>query len=329
MSRLRLTLAISEYDHVRDLLSGAVPVNGIDLIPLLYETEEIFYRFSRHREWDISEMSMGKYVSLIASGDRSLTAIPVFPSRFFRQSACYVRLDGPVQRPEDLRGRRIGVPEWTQTAGIYARAWLTHQVGLPLQDIAWVRGGINEPGREESFSLNLPSGVNLQVETEQSLNEMLLNGDLDAIITAHPPRAYKSPGAGIGHLVRDIRQVEQDYFRDTGIFPIMHVMAIKRAVFEEHPWVAMNLLDAFEAAKQRSMDRMSTLAASRTPIPWAYEAVREARELFGEDWLPYGIEANRTTLEAFLKFCYEQGTAEVLVSVDDLFPAQVSGRFKV
>ena len=329
MSRLQLTLAISEYDHVRDLANGTIVPNGIDIIPLLYDVEEIFYRFTLYREWDLSEMSMGKYTSLIASGDDTLIAIPVFPSRMFRQSSCFVRAGGPVQSPEDLRGKRIGIPEWTQTAGIYSRAWIAHDIGIDLADIHWIRGGVNQPGREEKVSVDLPAGVELKIEAERSLNDMLISGDIDALLTAHPPAAFEQNDPAVKQLVENYPEVEEAYYRATGIFPIMHVIAIKRDVFDAHPWIAMNLFDTFEEAKRRSYERVLSLTASRIPIPWGFEFARRAQKLFGDDWMPYGLEANRTTLEAFLRFSFEQGTTCRHLAPEELFPEELTGRFKV
>ena len=146
MADLRVTMAISDYEHTRDIVHGVVRPTGIELACFVFEVEEIFYRFTRHREWDVSELSMGKYVALKASGDETLTAIPVFPSRFFRQSSIYVLADSPLAAPEDLAGKKVGVPEWAQTAGIYARGWLVHDVGIPLRDIDWYQAGVNDPG---------------------------------------------------------------------------------------------------------------------------------------------------------------------------------------
>jgi 4,5-dihydroxyphthalate decarboxylase len=329
MPSLPLTLAISEYDHVRDLVSGRVKPEGIDLTALVLSIEEIFYRFTVYREWDVSEMAMGKYVSQRSQGDASLTAIPAFPSRMFRHSSIYVRSDGPVKTPADLKGRRVGIPEWAQTAAIYSRGLLEHQYGLKLADIAWVQAGVNEPGRTEKVALKLPTGVTVERPVEKSLNGMLLAGELDAVMTAHAPAAFEAGDPRVQRLFADFMAVELAYWRETGIFPIMHCIAIQTRVLEAHPWIAMNLLTAFEAAKRRSVARAFEATASRFPIPWSHERASLAAPLFGNDYWPYGIEPNRVTLAAFLNYAHEQGVCHRLMSPEELFPPAVASAFKV
>src|SRR5215470_11141346 len=329
MSLLPLTLAISEYDHVRDLVSGRVKPEGIELRALVLPIEEIFYRFTLHREWDVSEMAMGKYVALRSQGDTSLSAIPVFPSRMFRHSSIYVRSDGPVKAPADLKGRRVGVPEWAQTAAIYSRGLLVHQYGLNLADIAWVQAGVNEPGRTEKVALNLPAGVTVERPAEKTLNGMLLAGELDAVMTAHAPAAFEAGDPRVARLFPDFMPVELAYWRETGIFPIMHCVAIETRVLEAHPWVAMNLLTAFEAAKRRSVARAFEATASRFPIPWSHERASLAAPLFDYEYWPYGIEPNRATLEAFLSYAHEQGVCHRRLTPEELFPPEVASSFKV
>ena len=204
MRRVHLTLAISDYDQVRELTSGAIEPEGIELTCLNLSVEEIFYRFVSFREWDVSELSMAKYVALTSQGDASLAAIPVFPSRIFRHSSFYVRRDGAVREPADLAGRRVGVPEWAQTAGIYARGVLMHQYGVRLEDIDWYQAGVNQPGREEKVDLRLPPGVRLTPAPDRTLDQMLLAGDLAAIITAHPPTSFKARHPDVVQLFPDV-----------------------------------------------------------------------------------------------------------------------------
>ena len=329
MAKLQLTYAASDYDHTRDLVSGKVRVEGIELNCLDLSIEETFFRFTKFREWDVSEMSMGKYVALVSQNDPGITAIPVFPSRVFRQSSVYIKRGGPIKRAEDLRGKRIGVPEWAQTAAVYSRGWLMHDIGIPLAEVKWVQAGVNQPGRVEKVELNLPKGVAIDRKPDRSLNDMLLKGEIEAALTAHAPEAFEHGHPDIVRLYPNYREVEEAYYRKTGIFPIMHVIALKRPVFEQHRWMAMNLFRAFEAAKANSMARAQEITASRFPFAWHFEAVARARELFGEDFLPYGVEPNRRTLEAFTQYAHEQGVAMRRVAVEELFPAEVLSTFKV
>jgi 4,5-dihydroxyphthalate decarboxylase len=326
--KLALTLAISDYDHVRDLVSGEVRPQGIELTCLQLPVEEIFFRFTAFREWHLSEMSMAKYSSLRASGDDTLTAIPVFPSRVFRHSSFFVRPDSDIKRPEDLAGRRVGVPEWAQTAGVYARGVLMHEYGVGLDQVQWVQGGVNEPGRQEQAPLQLPAGVDLTVDRERSLNDMVLDGTLDAVISAHPPEAYEDGSGRLVHLIPDYVEAERDWYRRTGIFPIMHIVAMRRDVFDANRWAAMELLKAFNAARMRSLERIGSLTASRIALPWSPQQVAAAQEEFGELW-PYGIEANRTTLDAFLGFCHEQGICGRRLQPEDLVPDEVQREFRI
>jgi 4,5-dihydroxyphthalate decarboxylase len=326
MGKVSLTLAIGDYEHTRDLATGQVPVQGVSLNVLHLPPEEAFYRFTFYREWEVSEMSMGKYVSLRSQNDKTITAIPVFPSRVFRQSMIYVAKDSEFAKPEQLKGRRIGVPEWAQTAVIYARGYLAHQAKVPVASIDWVQAGVNDPGRVEKVKLKLPKGVRLRREPERSLNDMLLAGDLDAVLSARPPRAF---GKGIRRLFPDYEAVEQAYFEKTGVFPIMHVIVVKTDVLESHPWLAMNLYKAFEEAKQRSIARLSDITASHAPFAWLGPYTERMKRLFGEDFWPYGLEKNRTTLQAFVDFAYEQGVCHRRLDLEELFPKQVLTSFRV
>ena len=329
MSRLPLTFAASEYAHFDDLTSGRIAVEGVDLNCFRLPIEEIFYRFTRFREWHVSEMSMGKYIALKSRDDASITAIPVFPSRVFRQSSLFVRAGGPIGDAAALAGKRVGIPEWAQTASIYTRGWLVHQIGVPLWEIEWVQAGVNQPGRTEKVALSLPEGVRYRNEPERSLTGMLMEGALDAVMSAHPPRPFEDGTGEIVQLYPDYRQVEEAYYRATGIFPIMHVIALRADMFEANRWIAMNLLRAFEEAKANAVARAREITATRFPFAWCYEAAERARDLFGEDFFPYGVEANRVTLEAFLQYGFEQGVCRRRLAVEELFPPEVQSSFKV
>ena len=326
MDKVALTLAIGDYEHTRDLASGRVPVQGATLNVLTLSPEEAFFRFTHFREWEVSEMSMGKYVALRSQDDESIAAIPVFPSRVFRHSMIYVRDGGRIERPEQLKSARIGVPEWAQTAVIYARGYLARQIGVPLDSPDWVQAGVNESGRVEKVKLKLPAGVRLKPEPSRSLNDMLLAGELDAVLSARPPRGL---GKGIRRLFADYEAAEEAYFRQTGIFPIMHVVVIRADVLARHPWLAMNLYKAFDEAKRRSLQRLSDITASHAPLAWLAPYTDRMKKLFGEDFWPYGLEPNRKTLQAFVDFAFEQGVGHRRLALDELFPQQVLASFKV
>jgi 4,5-dihydroxyphthalate decarboxylase len=329
VAKIPLALAINDYDHVRDLVGGAVEPQGIELTCMRFSVEETFFRFARFREWDVSEFSLAKYCSIRASGDDSLMAIPVFPSRSFRHSAIFIREDGPVDDPRALAGGRIGVPEWTQTATVYVRGLLQHVYDIDLTEVSWFQAGTNEPGRVEGIEVTLPPEISVTHVNDRSLNDMLLAGDLDAVIAAHPPAEFKNGSGRVVRLFSDYRAVEEEYHRETGVFPIMHVVALRRDVYDAHPWTAMNLMTAFEEAKRRSLVRAIDGNAPRYPIPWSFANAQRAQELFGRDFWPYGIEPNRRTLDAFLQFAHEQGVCATRLQPDDLFPDEVKAEFRI
>jgi len=328
VNRVRVTIAISDYDHVRDLADGIVQPEGIELVRLNFTVEEIFWRFSRNREWDVSEMSFANYVALISRGDDTITAIPVFPSRVFRTSAFYLRADGGIGTPRDLKGKRVGVPEWIETAGVYARGYLAHHCGVPLSAIEWYQGGLREAGRTEKMQYEPPRGVKITHLERQTLEAMLQAGELDAILTATPPSIYRADNPAVVRFA-DYRALDEDYFRATGVVPAMHLIAIKRDLLKQNPWIAMNLFQAFEESKRRSLHRMFEITASRVPIVWHFAAAEESRKFFPGEYWPYGIEPNRKTLEAFLLYADEQGVAARQLRPEDLFAAEVQSFFKI
>ena len=328
-ARLHLTLATTDYDHVRDLVNGVVRPEGIVLTAFVLPVEEIFYRFIKNREWDVSEMSFGKFIGFASQGNSPFVGIPVFLSRVFRHSAFYVRRDRGISTPKDLEGKRVGIPEWAQTAGIYARGFLSETAGVDLRKVHWVQAGMNEAGREEKVEFKLPAGIKYEQRRDTSITAMLLSGEVDAAISARVPDAFSQGDGKIVRLYPDYRAEESRYHAATGIFPIMHVIALRRKVFERYPWVAMNLFKAFDEAKHRSLDRIQDLTASRIPVPWAAAIAGEWSGNFGADPFPYGLEENRKTLDAFCRFAHAQGVTATQLSPDDLFPKEVRSSVRV
>ena len=317
--RLPLSVALSPYDHVRDLHA-----EGLDLNVQSPHLEEIFFRFTRFREWDASEMSFGKTISILANDPApDIVALPVFVSRVFRHSSIYV---GPasistVKTPGDLEGKRVGVPEWAQTAAIYTRGILQHEYGVDLKKIDWVQAGVRQPGRIEKVQLHLPQGLRLTPVRDKSLTEMLASGALDAVLSAR-----EIPGR---RLFENYDAVELEYFRKTRVFPIMHLVVLRREVYEKNRWVARNLYNGFEEAKNASLARMLELGLSHFPLPWIAQQTLRWRETMGEDFWPYGVEDNRPTLEAFVQYGYEQGVCKRKLTVDEMFAPETRERFKI
>ena len=329
MSKLPLTLAISHYDHVTELVTGRVPVEGVELTALNLQIEEIFFRQFNYRDFDVSEVSMGKYCSLVSQGDSPLVAIPVFPSRVPRHSSIYIRRDGPVTNPADLAGKRIGIPEWAQTASVYSRGFIQHQYGIDLKSIHWIQAGVDQPGRLEKVKLKLPDGIRYESRPDKSLGGMLISGEIDAALSAHPPLCFDQGHPNVGRLFEDYLDIEMKYVKETGIYPIMHAVAFRREIVEKHPWVAANLFKAFDEARRISVERALACTSSALPLPWGYEFVKRMQAVVGNDLMPYGVEANRTTLDAFLQYAFEQGVCHRRLQPEELFPPQVQKSFRV
>ncbi len=331
MEPIQLTVAMTHYDQMTDLVTGKVQPEGIRLRCLDFKVEEIFYRFELFREWEVSEMSMATYISLVSRGDTSMVGIPVFPSRVFRHSSFYVR-SGEINAPQELEGKKIGVPEWAMTAAIYARALMNHEWGVPLESVEWFQAGVNQAGRTEKVPLALRNGLRLTPVAGRNLDEMLLSGDIDAIISAHAPTSFERNDPRIARLLPNTLDIEMEYATRTGIVPIMHLMVIKRETVETYPWVLRNLFTAFDEARARSVARLAVAPAgpaSRVPLLWIDEALRRTKEAFGGNAFPYGVEENRATLEAFAEWSFEQGVAHRLVKLDELFPPEVGAAFKI
>ena len=326
---VHLTLAVCDYEHVREIAQGLVRADGITLTPLIFPSiEEITFRFTKSQEWDVSELSFGKYISLTSQGNAPMVAIPVFPSRVHRHSAIYVRSDRGIRTPKDLEGMRVGIPEWAQTAGIYVRGFLAEEYGVDLTKIRWLQAGVNEPGRAEKVELKLPAGIRYEPRPDTSLSDMLASGKVDAVISARAPDTFV-PGGAVVRLFPDYRAEEERFFKKTGIFPIMHLMTMRRTAFEQHPWIAMNLYKMFDEAKRRCFNRLTDFTCARIPLPWAAAIADEIAAGYGPDPYPYGIEASRPTLEAFCRYCDEQGVTARRMTPEDLFPPEVQASARV
>lgn len=320
MKRIPLTIATSDYDHFRDFRSGEVQAAGIEPLWLTLDLHEIFSRFAASREWHVSEMSFAKFSAQVTAPGADIIGLPVFASRVFRISSFYVNTKTGIKSAADLKGKRVGLPEWAQTAAVYSRGWLEHEAGVPLTSIEWVQAGIETAGRTEKVDLDLPKGLVLKREPTKTLNEMLISGEVDAVMTAGSPSAFKRGNPAVARLFPDYREREAAYFAKTRIYPIMHIIAMRRDILAEHPWLARNLYLAFEQSKNQSLERLREAGASVYPVPWLPHYIETLTEQFGEDFYPFGIEANRPTLKAFLQYSFEHGIAKRLLQPEDIFP---------
>jgi len=330
MGNVHLDLACGDYDRVRALRDGSVQAEGIELNLIPFRRpEETFWRMLMHREFDASEMSFGGYVAARSRGDSPFIAIPVFPSRFFRHSAIYVNAEAGIERPEDLKGRRVGVPEYQQTAAVWIRGILQDDHGVRPSDVLWFTGGQEHPGRRDKLRLTLPEDVRVERIAEgKTLSAMLEAGEIDALFTPLMPEPFLRRSPRVRRLFRNYRTVEADYFRRTGIFPIMHTLVIQQEVYERHRWIAQSLFKAFDEAKRRCIEPIYDTGALLYTLPWVVEDFETARELMGEDFWPYGLEANRKTLETFVRYAYEQGIATRPLAIEELFAAETLDTFR-
>lgn len=332
MSDLRLSIALSDYVHTRDVADGRIRPVGIDLIFNNLSFEQAAFRFGANLEFDISEYSLANYCARVAAPKPApMVALPVFPSRVFRHSSIYIRDSSGIRSASDLAGRAVGIPQWSQTATVYVRGWLMHDVGVGLDSIKWIQAGVDQPGRHDPIQVRLPAGVRVEPRPDRTLSDMLVAGEIDAMITARPPRCFRDGTPGVRRLFPDYRAEEERYFAKSRIFPIMHVIAVKRQVYEANPWIARNLMDAFEEAKRASFERLRNIQASHLPTAWGPEEMERVHRLLfngSEPW-PYGLEPNRATLEPFLTYCAEQGVTERRVAPEELFPKELAFEVRV
>jgi 4,5-dihydroxyphthalate decarboxylase len=330
MSRLPLSLACWNYDRTQGLADGTVRVDGIDLNVHTLEVEETFFRMLRHQEFDAAEMSLSSYCVTLARGDSPFVAIPVFPSRLFRHSCIFISAASGIDHPSQLTGKRIGVPEYQMTAPVWIRGILADEYGVDPASVLYRTGGEEQPGRDEKLKLDLPPRFRLEpIGPTHTLSRMLLDGEIDALYTARTPSTFYTHPERVRRLFPDFVAVEQDYFRRTRLFPIMHVVAIRREVYEANRWIARALFKAFVAAQAQVYADLLVTASLKTMLPWQIEAIEQARALMGDDWWPYGVERNRGVLETFLRYHHEQGLSARQLEVDELFARECFDEFRI
>ena len=330
MSKLKLSLGCWNYDRTRALMDGSVQPDGIDLNYLNMPVEETFFRMMRHREFDCAEISLSSYSVSLGKAERPFVAIPIYPSRFFRHSCIYVNADAGIREPKDLIGKRIGTPEYQMTAPVWIRGILSDHYGVPVDSVTYHTGGVEETGRLEKVKLDLPPNIRVEpIGPTQTLSQMLLDGEIDALHTARMPSSFLSGGGRVKRLFENYVDVERQYFRETGIFPIMHTVAIRRDVYEANRWVAQSLYKAFVQAQRRTYEDLQETAALKAMLPWLTAHLEDARQEMGDDFWPYGLERNRKTLETFLRYHFEQGLSKRLLTPDELFAPESLESFKI
>jgi 4,5-dihydroxyphthalate decarboxylase len=329
MHKVKLTIATTDYDHFRDFRTGAVQAEGIEHTWLTLGHHEIFSRFTFNREWDVTELSFAKFTAQVTRDHPDIIGLPVFASRLFRFGSFYVNRHSGIKTAADLKGKTIGSPEWAHTAAVYMRGWLDNEAGVKLTDVHWYQAGANEAGRIEKVELDLPAGMKLTRVADKSLSDMLAAGEIDCALIARPPTCFLRGHPDVVRLFPDFLEREEAHFAKSKVFPIMHVIAVKRAILAANPWIARNLYNAFDESKRRSLERLLDPAVSRYPLPWLPTYARKMRDRFGGDPFPFGIEENRPTLKTFLAYCHQQGIAHRHATPEEIFPAGIMAPVKV
>lgn len=330
MEKLLLTVACGDYDRTKALQDGSVQAEGIRLNYLPLQAEEIFWRMGGHQEFDASEMSLSNQITMVSRGNAPFVAIPVFPSRFFRHSCVFINTDSGIQKPQDLKGKKVGAPEYSITAAVWIRGMLQDDYGVKTQDMEWLVGGQEEPGRKERITLKLPPEIKVSsIAPDKTLNGMLESGEIHALISARAPSSFVKGSPKVRRLFPNYKEVEMDYYKRTKIFPIMHVLVIRRRLYEQHPWVARSLYKAFCEAKERAIKAMHISNTLACTLPWLFAEIEQLKQIFGPDWWPYGIEPNHQLLETLIRYMGEQGLTDKAVKVEELFAPNISGEFKI
>ena len=320
MSRLALKIAFWDYDRTRALIDGQVRPQDIDLDIHVLRPRVMFPRMLDHLEFDVSELSLASFAALKARGNCPFIAIPVPISRFFRHSCIYVRSDAGIREPRDLKGKRIGTTQYGSTAVTYIRGMLQDEYGVRAADMHWFMGGLTKPTEPPLIPLDLPASIRLEfLPAGQTLEQMFLNGELDALFSIYLPSIFLQGSPRIQRLFPDFKSVEQDYYRRTGIFPIMHTIVIREDIYRAHPWAASSLYNAFREARDTAIEKFYDTDALHIALPWLIDHVEESWRVFGRDYWAYGLQPNRPAIDALGRYVHEQGLSPRPVTADEMF----------
>jgi 4,5-dihydroxyphthalate decarboxylase len=320
MTAVPITIACGNYDRTAAISDGRVKIEGCDVTFLSLQPEEIFHRAFRFAEFDVCEISFSSFLRTVANGTAAYVGIPAFVSRIFRHSGIYVRTAAGIRAPQDLRGKRVGLPEYQITAVVWMRGMLQHEYGVHPSEIHWRSGGQEQPGRKERTPLKAIPGVDLQpIGDDQTLVGMLRAGELDALFTARAPSSYLAGEPHIARLFADTRAAEIAYYKKTGLFPIMHLVGIRKTLAARYPWLATSVYKAFCEAKALAMTRLTDVNALAVTLPFLDAETRETMVVMGSDFWRYGVHENLREIEALAQYAFEQGLLDRKVKVDELF----------
>jgi 4,5-dihydroxyphthalate decarboxylase len=320
LAKLNLSIAVGDYDRTRPLVDGAVQIDGVDPTFSLLVPEEIFFRAFRNAEFDVCELSLSSFSVKTAADDCPYVGVPVFPSRAFRHTCVCIRNDRGIGAPEDLKGRRVGLPEYQLTANVWMRAILADEHGVQPSDITWVRGGYEQPGRVEKIAVKLPVDVRVEeAPTGETLTGLLDKGEIDAVMGPRAPSSFDRGDPRISWLYPDPTAAAAEWYGRRRIFPIMHILGVRRSLAERHPWLPGALAKAFEQAKAAALAKLTDTSATKVTLPFVEEQLRNARRLMGDDFWSYGFTPNRHVLEYFLYHHHRQGLSARLLNPEELF----------
>ena len=320
MPNLKLTLACWDYDRTRPLIDGRVKPEGIDLDFQILRPRQTFQRMLDTQEFDVSELSLASYTALKGRGACPFVAVPVALSKIFRHSCIYVRAGSGIATPQDLRGKRVGTSQYSSTGLVFMRGMLQHDYGVKSEDMHWFMGGLNSFVEPPLIPLDLPKAIRLDfLSAGQTLESMFDTGELDALLSLYIPKSFLARAPHISRLFPDFKAVEQDYYRRSGIFPIMHTIVLREDIYREHPWAARSIYRAFCEARDLAVGGLYDTDALRVALPWLIDHVEETWRVFGKDFWAYGLEPNRATWAAVGRYVHEQGLSPRVVSADELF----------
>jgi 4,5-dihydroxyphthalate decarboxylase len=330
MTKLSLVIACEAYDRVQALVDGQVNIAGCDVNFMTMGPEELFFRAFRGAEFDVCELSFSTYLLLCDNKTSPYIAVPVFPSRMFRHSAIYVRSDRSINTPQDLKGKHVGVPEYQMTAALWVRGLLEDEYNVSPADFHWHTGGLHQPGRKDKVKLTLPPAISVRsIASEDTLNGLLVTGELDALIAPRPPQSFAEGNPLVRRLFPEYGEVSKAYYGKTGLYPIMHVLGIRRSLAEQYPWLANSVFDAFNRAKEIALDALRDCVALKVTLPFLDAEIDETFALMGKDPWPYGVEPNRKTLETMLDYAHRHGTTSRRLQVDEIFAPTTLDRYRV
>tara|TARA_B100000686_G_scaffold350679_1_gene447286 strand:+ start:2741 stop:3736 length:996 start_codon:yes stop_codon:yes gene_type:complete len=325
LAKVPLTICTGDYDRIRALADGRSPVEGCEVNYLTMNPEQTFFRAWNNLEFDVTELSASSYIIARSIGWDKYIAIPAFPSRMFRHSSIYIRSDSTIKEPADLKGKEVGVPVYGMTASLWVRGMLYEDYGVKHSDIHWRTGGLEEGGRKAKFQPNLTSDINVTpIRDDETLSSMLESGEISALVSAREPSCYGPPNPCISRLFPDYRIVEKEWYTRTRMFPIMHLIGIRKKLMDEHPWLASSVLKAFTEAKNIAVREMSDITALAVSLPWLKTELEETQTLMGKDFWRYGFKENLKELETMCRWSKFQGLAARELNPKELFhPATI------